>query len=448
MPVDTSIYGQIQPVNPLKGPTEAVGLATGMQQNKLLQTQNEATKLGLAVQHFDNMQKLLAPALNNPNLGHKDMVKILSDGIAQKLITPEQAALETANWGDDTPEANRKIAEDHFLRAQDAATQARLMLGDVTVQDTGNALMPMTVSPMNGVRPVGRPMYKQFAPGQSMGFDPVGKQPIIAGAGPSMGVPSATFEDPAMPSQSEPIEPGANIYGPRDRNMAAQGLPPTLPAGPRLGQEAAANVTSQASAQQGVQLQQTADSVPQRKALLGQMEGALGDFNSGPGADRWKTILAGTNRLFGVNSDRVASQEEFDKLSTQLAQQQFQALGGTGTDDKLDSARKASPNSFLSNYGNKKIIALLKGNEDAISAKNSAWQEWQKVNGPESYGEFSKTFNQHFDPRAFQMQYMSPKEIKSMLNGMTKNEKEKLREVFNTAVDVGWIPDKRAQNAE
>jgi hypothetical protein len=325
------------------------------------------------------------------------------------------------------------------------------MIGTPQLINTGNALMPAAVSPMGGVKPLGNNIPLQLAPNEKV-WNPKLQRYEFMGSAPQ-GTPTPVFENPGddiAPPPSEPIPEGANIgtnLNQRDQNMTSSGLPPSLPAGPSLGQPEAAAVTGKASAEQGVSLQQTADNVPQRKALLGQMEGALKDFNSGPGADQWKTILAGTNRLFGTNSDRVAGQEEFDKLATQLAQQQFQALGGTGTDDKLDSARKASPSSFLSNYGNQKIIALLKGNEDAIAAKNQAWQQWQEVNGPESFGQFSTQFNKNYDPRAFQLQYMAPKEIKSMLSGMNKTERTKFRETVNSAVENGWIPDKRQTNA-
>jgi hypothetical protein len=64
---------------------------------------------------------------------------------------------------------------------------------------------------------------------------------------------------------------------------------------------------------------------------------------------------------------------------------------------------------------------MLQGNEDAINAKANAWQAWQKAgNGPHTYSAFQSDFNQHFDPRVFQQQYMKAgsDELATMLKGM------------------------------
>jgi hypothetical protein len=271
------------------------------------------------------------------------------------------------------------------------------------------------------------------------------------------GAPVAT-PAPAVSNAPPPLGSGrypALSQGPATDAATALGSPASVsgrpgmgvPAAPPLGAEAAANVMSSAAANQGVNLQQTADQVPQRKALLGNMEAALADFDSGPGRETWKTINAGTNRMFGINAQSIASTEDFAKLATQLAQSQFQSLGGTGTDAKLDSAMHTSPNLALSNLGNQQIIGLLKGNEDAINVKNQEWQSYLKKGGsPQDYGAFSTQFNKQFDPRVFQSTYMDPGQRQDLLKGMTSSEKSQFQNTYNYAVQRGWIPDPRATN--
>jgi hypothetical protein len=226
-----------------------------------------------------------------------------------------------------------------------------------------------------------------------------------------------------------------------------------MPSSPPLGAEAAANTAATASAEQGVALQKAADTVPQQKALLGNLDAALDQFTAGPGADWKKVATAFANTVLPngmqIHPEAIASQEEFNKQALQLAQQQFQTLGGTGTDAKLDSTMHTSPNEALSSLGNKGIIQLLKGNADAIAVKNQEWQQWlSQGHGPETYGAFSTQFNKTYDPRVFQSTYMSVPQRQDMLKGMTGAEKTQFRQSYNMAVDNGWIPDPRQQNAQ
>ena len=146
----------------------------------------------------------------------------------------------------------------------------------------------------------------------------------------------------------------------------------------------------------------------------------------------------------------IASQEEFSKQAFQLAQQQFQALGGTGTDSKLDSTMHTSPSVFRSNFGNKGIIQLLKGNADATQAMNNEWQtRWLPSHGydPSTYGQFVNQWNQVFDPRVFQSVYMDNQDRQKMLQGMTAGERDAFRLKYNAAVNAGLIPNPAAANA-
>lgn len=222
--------------------------------------------------------------------------------------------------------------------------------------------------------------------------------------------------------------------------------------GPALGQEAAAAHQGAAYGEMAGDLVKSASTVPAQKAILGNMQALLAgnSFGTGPGAQEWKNAIAGWNRIMpsgmAINVNGVGNQEEFTKLGWQLAQQQFGALGGTGTDAKLASAVHTSPSDFLSHLGNDGIISLLKGNADAIGVMGKEWQKWladpsKGNNDPNTYGKFVTQFNQQFDPRVFQSQYMkNPAEV---LQGMSPAEKQKFRQDYNAAVANGWIPDPR-----
>jgi hypothetical protein len=346
----------------------------------------------------------------------------------------------------------------------DPATALAVAAGTPGTMNTGQAIQPGMVAgvgtPNAGAfTPSGAPVQvypsRSALAGQTTQIDnnpnsPTYGQPIAVplanrlnaqGAGGLAG-PAGVAGTSAPPSPSSPprLPPagGAGTSG-----GVAVGLPP--------GRETAANAAAAANTQQAIALQNAAASVPAQKGLLGNLEAQLQQVTTGPGAD-WRNFaksFVNANNPFGenvFNPATIASQEEFTKQAFQLAQQQFQTLGGTGTDAKLDSTMHTSPSTMLTNLGNHGIISLLKGNADAIAAMNRAWQtQWlpQHGNDTGTYGQFVTQFNQSFDPRIFQSAYMTPTQRAQLLQGMTPAEQTAFRMKYNNAVQSGWIPDPR-----
>lgn len=247
---------------------------------------------------------------------------------------------------------------------------------------------------------------------------------------------------------------GAAIYGTKGQSVysatgggqgasAGAGDQPGIVA-PRPGFAEAATTSARAGAEASVHLREASDTSPGRKAILGNLEALVGDFKPGPGAHWEQVAKSFVNRNVPLPKDwqfdpkSIASQEEFNKQSVQLAQQQFAAIGGTGTDAKFSSAFETSPNDALSQMGNKGIIRLLKGNEDALAAKYKAWQSYKKAHGPDSYDDFSEEFNSSFDPRVFQFKYMDKDERQKYINRMDDDEYSKFVQDLHAAKKRGW----------
>jgi hypothetical protein len=249
-------------------------------------------------------------------------------------------------------------------------------------------------------------------------IDPVTKQPKVITKGELLGIGN-----------------GSGVHAPTTGGGVATGLAP--------GQGEALAAQGTESAKQGVQLQQQADAAPARRAALLSMRDQLANFETGPAADKMAHVSA-LAREFGlpapVSKEGVKATEEFNKLSTQIVLQQVAQLGGAGTDDKLAAGIKGNPSTYLSKLGNKAVTALMLGNEDAISAKNEAWQKWQQAGkGPETYGSFSTQFNRIYDPRVFQAKYMDPKDRAAMIKNMSPAEKKRYDDHVRVAVQAGWI---------
>lgn len=244
---------------------------------------------------------------------------------------------------------------------------------------------------------------------------------------------------------------GAPIMGSRGQfNFQAAGPggartgPPGI-AAPPPGQVEAASSIAQAGAGAAAQLREANDTSMTRKGMLGNLEEDLHNFTAGPGADWQKVAKSWVNRNVPLptgwqfDPKAIASQEQFNKQAGMLAQQQFGMIGGTGTDAKFNSAFSTSPNEALSQLGNQGIIRLLKGNEDAIQAKNKAWLSWKKQYGPHTYDEFSQDFTSRFDPRAFQFKYMTPQDRQTYINRMDPNDRARFIQDLTYAHKQGWI---------
>lgn len=274
----------------------------------------------------------------------------------------------------------------------------------------------------------------------------LGEQPAPPPAAVAPGARPARGAPPVAPAGGEPL---GSPSAPRP-----VGVQPITPTGPttalRPGLPEAMTAVAGASAGSAVNLIQSNDTSQQRKALLGNLDDLIGKFTPGTGAD-WSLVAKNfANRNLPVPESwqkaggvldikSVASQEEFNKLAEQLAQQQFAALGGTGTDAKFGSAFKTSPNELMSTLGNKNVIRLLKGNEDAIQAKAKAARKYMKDNGADSYPDFSQEFNDHFDPRAFQFKYMDSGERNDYLKGMEPEERARFLHDLTYARKEKWI---------
>ena len=232
---------------------------------------------------------------------------------------------------------------------------------------------------------------------------------------------------------------------PQTQPLASANVAGTQPTGVPPGFEARAVGGATIDTKLAGNLADAAEGSPARIGILGNLDNTVDKFTAGPGADWTKVAKAFVNRNVPLpagwqfDPSSIASQEEFNKQAMQLAQQQFQSIGGTGTDSKFASAFETSPNDALTNLGNKGIIRLLKGNEDALQAKNQAWLSLNKANPNASYRQFSQNFNNHFDPRVFQFKYLSPNDRKSYVANMDPQDQQKFIYNWTVAKKNGWI---------
>lgn len=407
----TKLTGLLQ-----RDPNATYGLPQAYQQSQEAQTRNlniNAQQLQLARQHLTAISGYLAPLISkDANPTSADVVSALAHAGTTGMASPEElsqvySTLPRMPNGQIDESRVKEWALQQQLNVMSASERLNALSPQPGAYDTGPSIN-LIRTPQIGAPTIAGTIQKGLQPGTPV-FPAGGGQPVYSGGGGG--------------------GTGGNGGGP-----AFAGNPP--------GYESAANTSSTYQAGQGNALSARADRTQDNKAILGNLESELGNFTSGPGTESIAHLTKLVNANIpgvSINVKGLAAREQFNKLAGMLAQSQFQALGGTGTDAKLDATTLTSPNSDLSKMGNKGIIAMLKGNEDAIKAKNMAWQSYAQQHGPGSYASFANEFNRNYDPRAFQLQYLDPKEAQTMLSGMNANEKKDFNRVMNIGVKNGWV---------
>lgn len=459
--IDFSAPYRLIPQEKQTNPFEMAGQAVDVQ-NKLLA--NQTGHYELATKQLSTVRDNLTGLLNAPNLSPGMVSGTIDAMAANGLIPRDMAAREKAQIPTD-PGALKQYLTQHLLANSSNQQKIDQIYGVPTQTNLGGSVVTNRVSQINkSVNPMGGSAARQentVSPGLTDGPNINGQptkvtnqqaQDIATGKARVDGsgrivygnAPAAAPASTAAPAGSPVTDPAAQAP---TAAPAPAGVAP-MPVGAPMGANVAADVNAKASADASNALQGAADASPARRGSLANLEDDLAKITTGPAAEKIRKAKAGFNQLSGVvggpqiDPEGVAAGENFNKQATMLAQQQFTALGGTGTDSQLGSAIKSNPNEALSKLGNRGIITLLKGNEDAITAKNEAWQAWKAKNGADSYPAFANDFNKSFSPRAFQFVHQTPAERAAMLQTMSPAEKSQLGTAINQAEKRGWIkPD-------
>ncbi len=427
-------------------------------QLELGQTQLQTMQAQLGMVRLNHIRQALTGLLANPSatpqMVIEEITRLVSLPEGERPFSPQAAAAVLASMPQN-PAQLREWLIQQAARADAGVAQLTPFLPQGVPVQTGGATEFMDRDPITGqIRP--NTQVPNTPPTGERNqlvqrYNPVTRQMELVPR--DQVAPMSTGTGAPAPGTAAPVSPlGTGRY---PTSQAAPGPAAAVPAAPPLGAEQAAAAVGVGSGEQVTNLQRAAAEVPTMRAALDNMAGLLDQFESGPGADWQRMAQAWTNRnipdllggRFEWNANRIASQEEFNKLAYQIAQSQFRALGGTGSNDQLASAMSTSPNELISRLGNKGIIAMLRGNTDAIGVQQREWQRWSQQNaaGPERYGEFLAQWNREFNPQVFQAIYLKPEQRAALVGSMTPTQFDQYAADFRRAIERGWI---RAPTAE
>jgi hypothetical protein len=310
--------------------------------------------------------------------------------------------------------------------------------------DQGPTYQPTVITPASqggGARPAGAPIR--------VGLPTAAQkiQPVSAPPGP-LGAPRSESLGSSLTRQ------GLDANGDPIANPAFSGLPPALrgpnqPAptpvitgvSPAESSAMSAGGTASSATYQGVS--DAATKAVGRRALLQSMASDATQFTTGWGADRIKNAQMFAQRIaptwskaFGLDPDKLAANQDLDKVANQLADAQ-----GAGSDARLSVTQGANPTSHNTPEGLRLILGKLTGNEDYNIFKGQAAAQYQKTQDPTGAHSraFEAQFRDAYDPRVFQFNRLDGAQQRQYLNELGAGKDAFKRDFMKTKA-AGVLP--------
>lgn len=385
--------------NPLVAPAAAEAVQAGQQ--------IESSKIAIDKQQYDLLsgqmdflRGTLGSLVADPNLTRQKVVAGVGKLVAQKIISPQMAAVELSNLPNDAEEM-RGFLSNHLVNTMGAAEKLNAAYG-----------APNLVA---GVGPNGEPVQNVArVPGMpgnptTINGQPIGVQPSPFGGG--------------QPSQQGAATAGGGIVA---------GLP--------VGE--AENMAASAKAYQDLR-QDVSQSAPRIFALNKSLKN-LAIADTGKKSDWYNDLksflitAAGPEiaEKIGVNPDKVAAYDEAKKYLTSYAQQASSAFG-SGTDSQLATALSANASTEISNLAAQDVVKANIAIERMKQAQVSLFDSLKQPSN--SFSGFATDWNQNVDPVAFAVDLMTPKARKAYFESLSEEGRARFREAVKIGVQTGVI---------
>lgn len=455
--VDTSIYPRANQNSLIEGLSQVQALRNAAVQNQLLRTEAQRANVGLsqdkitlAHQGFQWLSQGLGSLAQDPRIstpaGPEMLKQFAAQGVQQGWLTPEVANAEIANMPSD-PAQLPQYVQNLNVRAQEAGNQFTQIYGSPGTINNGNTIVPVTSSPLTGVRRIGADIPVQTSPSERLGLVPgtnAQGQPTVtpagviaqqAGMNPLTGVPATAPNQPVNQLQPYPqgeapvpaAQGGSVVTGPSPGALEANKT-----VGAASGQQLAADTAQEANFQSDV-----TPLVKARDALI-----ALGPTGTGPGKEQINEIKSFLISSGVMNpSDDVKNFDEARKYLTQYAT----SVGSPNTNDKLAANFAGNPNVGISNAA---AVDVLKTALSLRRLQNAKVRKFQTTGEqPSTYNQWAAKFNSSQDPVAYGFDMMSPEQRSKYIKGLSASELTKFKASLGTAMQLGLVTPPQAPQA-
>lgn len=428
--IDTSFYPKAPTSSPFEMAQQVIGTANLAEQNKLLGTQNKQSQLDLVNNQVGTLVKGFSTLASVPDLSPQHFEQFGRRMVEEGVISPDifNAEMKQVMSSGGDPNALRQLAQNYSLRALDAGQQFSAQYGTPQLVDTGNQLMPTTVSPMTGIHPIGGGIGKTLSPSElaapaTIGTTPEG-QPIQGTQGQFL---EAAGVNP-LTARPEPLNPNNPLLPVEPQQP---GVVTTLPAGAVEAQKAVGEQAGQVlAADQARERTFQQDITPLQKAIVS-LE-ALGKTGTGPGTEQLNEIKSFLQSM-GIPGLDVENIKDFDEARKYLTQY-AQAVGDTGTNDKLAASFAGNPSVGISNAA---AVDVAKTALALRRLQNAAVVSFQ--GSPDQYLKYATEFNASQDPRAYGLDLMTPENRNKLISSLKGDEKAKFAQSLRKAMQLGLV---------
>lgn len=413
----------------------------------------DTSKYELATKQMQTFREGLGSFLDQPNPKKSDLVDFVGNLISHKIITPQQAATEMADMPAEGPALTDWIRK-HYVRALTNEQKMHAIFGQVQSVPTGGATNIARVKPMprpgeTGVEQVGS-FPNTLQPGQETYNPKTRKQEKIVEGEPGRFVPAgqeqelspesvapkvASLDDvPGQRRTPAPMERGAQ---PKNQDRIP-GTGRTAVAGPALGERAAAEKVGTGSGDQLSDDLRRASNFTREVFPLTQAIPALeklGKTGTGPGTAELNNVKSFIQSLGlpGFDAEKIKKYDEANKYLTDFVNQN----GNTGTNDKLAAAFAGNPSTKVSNAA---AVDVAKAALALRRMQHAQTLAFQASGEPEShYTQWAAKWQNTQDPRAYGVDFMSPKAIKLLHDSLKGEERKKFNESYKLAKQLGIV---------
>lgn len=387
--------------------------------------QNQSLQLGVAGTQMDNARKIIA-----------------AGGVSS--TNPDPRAADAEN--------KRNAATQLAVGVQSGLVSPEVYNNIVNSSDFGGLIKSAAISGAGGdiARQAVAPNITSVETGAGSKF--VSQNPVLQQVSQTGGNAAFVPNQLGPKDLTAPID-AVNTDGSKTRTLLGKyinpdgtstGVPlPMIDAGPLTNTARAA--LGNAYGPQIANFEGEVGAAPQTKTLIDQMRTAAGQFQTGPNSTFWQKAgeLASEYGIKGFDPGTTATSasEAFTKILPTLVRQQAQMLGMNETDTGRQLAATAIPSKDLTEEGINKILGILEGNVDAISAQGQVWAQQKVQHGEGTYGSFRMEFPKKVPPTIFQSQYMSPQEIQDLQKNWSNTQKQDWESRRELAKKQGWLPN-------
>jgi hypothetical protein len=409
-------------------------------QQRNSQLQYDTGKLEQTLKQQKELRSMIGSVAVDQNLGKTDMAPTIARQIVnawQNGLIPQDAAVRELKGIPGDPARQRDYVTNHLLNSLSNEAKVQAMMPGQVTANTGQGTAFFNRNPLtgemtpNGFVKQGMTVAELAAPKTITMPDGSQRQvtteqwlQMVNGGGmsnPPAGGAGGEYTG-RYPGGSAPSGPGIQMsLGPAQQAaLSAQGT--------------SANAAAQ-------ELHNSAADVPMRVNLLQQARDNLSGVQTGPGTD-WRntaksfinsTPLAGEiTKKLGIDPDNIKNYDEFKKIMTNYASSVSGSLG-SGTDARLNAAVTGNANPNISKLANEDILTKTMAAEKMRAAQDYAFQNSGLTT--DKFNQWQAQWNKVVDPQAFVYDSMSPKQRRVLLDRLSPQQVQKLRDGYNALVN-------------